>query len=642
MKAKHVKIILGSLGLYLLGGVAAANAASLVQVYRQAQLQDPTFQQAEATWMAARENLPIAQAAYLPQLALTGAAQENYTDNSPVQSQTNTNGSSRSYSYGITLTQPIFNVSSWMAIRSARAQVKAAFATYNAAAQDLMVRTATAYFAVLQAYDQLRFTLANKRAVYRQLETAREKFKVGLIAITGVYDAQSSYDQAIATEITDRNNLYNQIENLRAITGVHYFALRGLQRRVPLIRPQPDNINEWVGIARAQNFQIKAQQYNVISARQTINQQSAGWMPQLNAVGSWTQTSSSNFSKSPNTTARTGFLGVQLNVPLYQGGLVRAETSQARANYAGASAQLESDYRSVVSDTRQSYLGVISGISQIRADAQAIKSAQNALEATKAGYVVGTRTIVDVLDDLTTLTQAQQQFANDQYAYILNIIRLKQAAGTLSFRDLHEINSWLGKNINFHLPASMYGKPKVLQHAGTSLKHVPKPMKTRAGKKHKQQKHKLNKKPKASTHTHQQAAVPTTTPVIAKKSPFPAPRKTHRSERAPVKGSHFAQIARVPNAFPAPTHTRPQFKLAKKSVYTLQLFASKSKEGADKAMAKLPQAMQVGVIKDGKVFKVVSGGYANFTEANNALQQLPKSVQKHYQPWVFMLPKSGR
>ena len=469
-------------GVFFASVALPLQAADLMEVYYQAVHADPTFKKAQADWQSAKENLPIARAGYLPQFNITGDWQRQYTHISPLTT-VNANGTNTNSTYLLTLTQPIFNLVTWKAIKSAKASVKAATATYAAAAQDLMVRASTAYFSVLQAYDQLRYTLSRKRAVYQQLQQAEEQFKVGLIAITGVYDARSVYDGAAATAIGDQNRLNDAVENLRAITGRHYIYMKGIHYAIPLVRPTPNDINQWVRVAEHQNYSLRAQDYSVISARETIKQQAAGWMPQVNFVGSYTEDRDTKVGIFPTTTTEGATAGLQLNFPLFQGGLVSAQTRQAEFNYLAASSQLLFVERGVVSDTRKSFLGIVTGIAQVKADLAAVKSASNALEATKVGYEVGTRTMVDVLDDVTALYQQQQRYTDDQYRYIIDTIELKANAGTLKPQDLKIINSWLKKQVKLNLPLAAFG-PK-LQPIGpppqVTLKKKATPLMTRTG-----------------------------------------------------------------------------------------------------------------------------------------------------------------
>ncbi|OGT34198.1 MAG: hypothetical protein A3C44_03105 [Gammaproteobacteria bacterium RIFCSPHIGHO2_02_FULL_39_13] len=443
-------------------------ADNLIQIYQRAIISDPIFAQAESTWQSQKMNLPIAEAGYLPQVSIAANTTREYANNDAVSAVTGAGTGDYWWQYGYTLTatQPVFNFVVWAQVRGASATVKSATATYLAAQQSLMQRTATAYFNVLQAYDQMRFTIADKEAVWQQYLTAREQFRVGLIAITDEYDARSSYDQAVAQQIAAQNNLNIQLENLRAITNRYYPALNGLGIRLPLVTPKPANVDKWVEVANKQNYQIKAQNYNVLVAMEAIKQAAAGDYPVLGVQGQFGETHA--VDNPPDTAQDAGSVGLNLTYAPIQGGLVIASTQQARYNYVTASGLLEQTHRTVVDQARSSFLSVLSNVSKIKADKQSIISAQNALEATQAGYKVGTRTMVDVLKALTTVYQAQLQHANDQYAYINNLVALKAAAGTLSVADLETINRWLGAPIQFPEQTSVAKIPVGVEENATN------------------------------------------------------------------------------------------------------------------------------------------------------------------------------
>ena len=467
-KLKFKRILTAGVSFLAFVLVSSTHAASLIEVYYQALKNDPTFKQARNVWLAARQNFPIARSGYLPALSLTANAERAYQKTLPVITTINENGYAFSHGYSVSLTQPLFNYQVWKSMQSQKASVKAATATFAAAAQDLMVRTTKAYFLVLQAWDKLRYTKANTRAVLQQLITAQQQFNVGLISITGVYDAQSVYDNSIAAEITDLNSLDNRIEDLRAITGQYYRVLNGIRRLVPLVAPRPNNIDAWVKTAERQNYSIVAQKYTVISNREAIDQAAAGAMPELDAVASYTASRGADFDNNSNTFDRTAMAGVQLTFTPFQGGLVVANTRQARYNYLAASDQLEFVHRSVIATTRQSFLGVVTGIHQIKADGQAIVSSRNALKATQAGYDVGTRTMVDVLDDLATVFRAEQNRADDQYIYLASIIDLKAAAGTLCADDVKKLSDWLSQPIKMPKQIKSY-RPGLIKRYKTNL-----------------------------------------------------------------------------------------------------------------------------------------------------------------------------
>ncbi|MCH9770306.1 MAG: TolC family outer membrane protein, partial [Gammaproteobacteria bacterium] len=474
-----------------------AMADTLLQVYQQSLRRDPTFKKAQYDWLTTRENLPIAISSYMPQVDVTGNFSRAYDatrGNGLAAAATANNGWSYTYGYTVSATQNIFNLPAWEAILAAGRAAKAALATYLASAQRLMDRVATAYFNVLKAREKLRFTIANKRAVYQQLVTTRQKFKVGLIAITGVYDAQSVYDQAVATEIADRNNLMDQLEDLRAITGQHYLYLQGIREQVPLIPPTPNNIGTWVRIAQRQNYTLKAQRYTVLAARYNIKEQATAGLPTVGFAANWSDQYDFSQPVTVNNDVQTGTIGLSASYDPIQGGAVIANTRKAEYQYLSSSAQLLFTDRSVVNDTRQAFLGVITGVSQVKADLQAIKSAKNALEATKAGYTVGTRTEVDVLNDLQALYQKKQQYADDQYNYLENIFELKDAAGTLSIKDLKTIDSWLTQKIRLPLSARFYPHLVKKKNVGSEVL-VTKPGDDTSTKTTKQTQSKLRKEP---------------------------------------------------------------------------------------------------------------------------------------------------
>lgn len=430
-------------------------ADNLIQVYYQAVKNDPAFLKARADWLSAQQDLPIAMSgadvpdsSLFPYLTISGSLTR--THQRIKMGLDSTSSYFNQNSYLVTLTQPIFNYATWKSISSAHFAVKAAMANYIAAAQNLMFRIAQAYFYVLNSYDQLQFTLAQKEFFLHQLITVKEKFKVGLIAVTGVYDAQAGYDQAVAQEIQDRNNLANQLENLRAITAKEYKSLTGLRKIIPLIIPHPHDINAWTRIAERQSYSIQSAAYTMLTQRETVKKAAAGWYPKLIGVIVHGTINRKGF---PPTTTTSG--GLNLNFPILQGGYVIHSTHQEEYNYLSASQQLNLTHRQVVQKTRQAYLGVDAGIIKIKADQQAIVSAQNKLEATQSGYVVGTSTMVDVLNSVTDLYKAQKQWASDRYTYIINIITLKQQAGTLCPEDLFQINSWLGKSVKFDVNKSV-------------------------------------------------------------------------------------------------------------------------------------------------------------------------------------------
>ena len=574
------RVLVTSLGLFASVMTASASADDLMQVYEQALHNDATFKQAQSTWWSAKQDLPIAVSAYLPQISVTDTYQRQWNRNKPAGGS---DGWRTQNALTLSASQAIFDFSAWTNIHEQAASVKSATATYLAAVEDLMQRTVTAYFNVLEAYDVLRFTIANKKSVKRQLVTAQQKFRVGLIAITGVYDAQSRYDQSVADEITDRNSLFDQLENLRAITGQHYISLQGVVEQVPLIRPQPNNINDWVSIAERQNYTIKSNQYAAQSAHENILNQAAGYLPTVDATGSYGITNNGHYaggSATESKKTRAGSFGLSLDWNPIKGGQNYFSTKQARYDYLTAVGALEQSHRDVVNQTRQAFLGIRSGISRIQADKQSIISAENELKATQAGYEVGTRTMVDVLNSLTQVYQNKSTYMQDQYSYIDEIISLKEQAGTLSVKDLMQINSWLKKRVEFPLPATDYrnGHKGLHPETAAQLSQLN------------SQRHQLGSSASEQQHTKQ---------------------KMH---------SHSA------------AHTK---QVMTSSSYLVQLFSAKSKSAADRFVRMQPASLQkqMNVVQHGLYYRVLMGEYPSRAAADKAVHLLPERLSKHV--WIF-------
>lgn len=425
--------------------VTASFGENLLQVYQQALENDPKFKQARATWQSQKMNLPIARAAYLPQFGVQANGTRNYTLIRPI-SLSPIYGYNWSYGYTATLQQPLFALSAWQSIKQAGAKVKAVSASYLAAQQDLMTRTTTAYFDALKRYNILQYTIARKEAIYKQLESAKETYHAGLIAITDVYDAQSRYDVARTQEIATQNALEVSLEKLRAITGHYYTQLLGLKKDIPLSVPNPKNINTWTQAAERENYNIQSQNFTVIAAMDNIKRIATQDMPVISAAGSYAQAQSAASSGNKTTTDTAG-LGLNLTYQPIQGGLINASVKQAKYDYVAASGRLEEVDHQVVETTRSSFLNILAGIGKIKSDKISIESAEKALDAASVGLRVGTRTMIDVLADLNNLYQNKQVYIEDQYDYLNNIIQLKNASGRLSTIDLVSINKELNSKI---------------------------------------------------------------------------------------------------------------------------------------------------------------------------------------------------
>jgi outer membrane protein len=444
--------------------IHAAQAESLMDIYQKALRSDPSLREADANRLATLETRPQAIAALLPQID----ADATYSDDSNVGSRDTPVGGlstkstfdndSDGWRWNVQLRQTLFRWDQWVKLKQSDKQLAQAEADYRAAGQDLMVRVSTAYFDVLAAQDTLASEQAAKEAIGRQLEQAQKRFEVGLIAITDVVEAQAAYDQAIATEISAKRSLATSREAVREIICEYTQNLDGPKTEIPLVSPNPEDEDAWVKTAMQQNLSLQASEIAAQITRDDVRLARAVYFPTVDLVMSHTDT---NISGEGTTTGADGMGGISTNrnpvgndseqdtiqvqfaVPIFSGGATNSKVREAVYRHRAAREQFERVARETERQTRDSYLGVISEISRVKALKQAQKSAQTALQATQAGYEVGTRTTVDVLDGRRQLFIADVNYSRSRYDYILNVLLLKQAAGTLTVNDLLEVNSWL-------------------------------------------------------------------------------------------------------------------------------------------------------------------------------------------------------
>ena len=423
--------------------VSLCHSADLVEIYGYALNSDPQYRQVAATKRAVMEQRPQALAQLLPSLSFNANAFTNEQDIISAFNPTGQEGKITfgSHGYSLDLTQPLFRGDRIMRYLQADNLIRQADAELIAAEQDLMVRTTTAYFEVLAAYDNLRFAEAEKKSLSRQLEQTKQRFDVGLTALTDVQEAQAGYDRAFAAEIEARNNVDNSAEALREITGAYFAALAPLGETMPLASPQPEEIETWTDAALERNLNVLAAQHAVDNTRREIKRQQAGHLPTLDMVARHSlDETGGRFGSFESTTSS---LGVQLNVPIFQGGYVNSRVRETREQLNAELERLEQARRRAQRLTRQAYLGVISGVSRVNALQQAVVSSETALQATEAGFEVGTRTAVDVVAAERATSEARRDYARARYDYLLDTLRLRQASGSLSADDLSQVNRWL-------------------------------------------------------------------------------------------------------------------------------------------------------------------------------------------------------
>lgn len=433
------------IGVALSTPSAFVHADDLMQVYEQAKKSDPTLLQAAANKDAAFARIGTSKGSLLPQINLT--AGYNLIRNSDAGGEGGNLSDTNTLSAGINLSQELFDKSTWVNLDLAELTARQSDAVYAAQQQALILRVAQAYFGVLSANDDLTFIRAEKTAVGRQLEQTKQRFEVGLSAITDVHDAQAQYDSVLASEILSENALINSYETLREITGMSHKDLKVLNTKTFSASATKEKIEALTKQAEEKNLTLLAQRISRDLAKENISLADASHLPSLTLDAGY------NYSNLKNTTLSNGDAtngqlsgGLNFSMPLYTGGTISANVDQAKYSYVSASEALEATYRSILKDVRAFYNNINANIGALKAYEQTVISQRSALKATEAGFEVGTRTIVDVLEATRKLYDANRNLSDARYNYILGTLQLRQATGTLSEQDLVDINNGLIKD----------------------------------------------------------------------------------------------------------------------------------------------------------------------------------------------------
>jgi len=422
------------IGIACAAGSTFSYAENLLSVYEQAKANDPVVLKAQAQFNASKEGIVQSRAALLPSLSASASItrSQQYINGNEI-SDSETKG------LGATLTMSLYNHGSWLRLDNAKKSAHRSDVALQAAKQDLIVRVTQAYFDVLSAQDDLEFSNTEKAAIERQLEQTKQRYAVGLTAVTDVHEAQAQFDNALTAVIRAQNNVYTAEEALRVITNVYPRDLHALNTdRFSASKPFPDSANEWQQTAEAKNLDLISQKITLDIAKENINISKSGHYPTLGFTGTYNNSGIENITDDYGTS-----LGVTLSVPIYSGGAVSSEVRQAQSNYVAASHDLAQTHRNVVRNARNSYNSVIASVSGIKALEQALISAESALKATEAGFEVGNRTIVDVLDSTRNLFNAKRNLSSTRYRYVQDILALKRAGGTISEKDVTDINQGL-------------------------------------------------------------------------------------------------------------------------------------------------------------------------------------------------------
>jgi outer membrane protein len=474
----RLKLLTLALALALATVSLPSHGEDLLDAYHQARANDPVLSQADATRRATGENVDQARALLLPQIngsvSLSQTNGGNSSNSSLFGGTTGTTGNSflcsglaagtgtydctafngngsgstghsRTRQEGLTLDQVVFNFADYSSLKAAHASAKSQDETYESASQNLFVRVATAYLTILTDEDQLTFQQANEDALKRQYEQADQQFKVGLSAITAVYQAKAAYEAAKTATVTAQNTLNNDKEALTVITGQPTGTLKKLRDDLPLDPPSPNDPDSWVKQALQANPDLLAQQYNVQAAEHNITTARAGHLPTISAdvqygkSATWYENANTRGLTTPTSTT----IGLTLTVPIFSGGATQSRVRQAIDNRDAAADAMELQRRTIVQNTLNNFRSVIAGISNVESAKASVDSANKALEATRAGYEVGTQTMTDVLLAIQTLTQSEGSYSLARHQFVLNKLLLEQSAGTAGMKDLEAINTLL-------------------------------------------------------------------------------------------------------------------------------------------------------------------------------------------------------
>ncbi|HSG98330.1 MAG TPA: TolC family outer membrane protein [Woeseiaceae bacterium] len=471
-KRNYFNLLLATAGLFALPSMA--HATSLLEIYQQALQSDPAIHEAEARRLASLEARPQARGALLPQISAGADWTKSESDGSSTQFdvisdcdpalplgdpnnicivpyEVPSENRSETQTWNVTLRQTLFRWDQIVGLKRADKQLAKAEAVREAAQQDLIIRVAQRYFDVLGAEDRLRSIHADRQAIARQLEQAKQRFEVGLIAITDVQESQAAYDQSVANEIAAKRALATAREYLREITGQYVSNLSAPKPDMPFIGPEKSE-GDWVDLSLSQNLNLVASRLDEKLARDEISFRRTGHYPSVELIASVNDNDADSEFRIQETgspwlptdsSRRTDSVRVQFSIPLFAGGATSSRVREAVYLHRAAREQLQRVTRATERQARDAYLGVLSENSRVTALKQAVASSQTALEATQAGFEVGTRTIVDVLNSQFALYAAITNYQQARYDYLINVLLLKQASGTLQVQDLEVIDEWL-------------------------------------------------------------------------------------------------------------------------------------------------------------------------------------------------------
>jgi len=427
---------------------ANISSESLLDIYNEALENDPTYKAAEYSYLADKELKVQGRAALLPSITLSGSTNWNeYYQNKELQQQYN------SFSSSARVSQPLFRLDTWFQYRQSQSLTNAAEADFAYEQQNLLVRTAELYFGVLRAIDNLNAAISEEKAIKKQLDQAKQRFEVGLSAITGVQEAQLAFDLSKASRIRTEGSLYSARESLNALIGREIFSLNELGDGLLIELPTPNSKEKWVELALENNYQLKAAYLRKKAAKSSARSVASNHLPKIDIVGSQSESETNQFNYEgfnidgqgipvPSLTGRRNY-AIQLSMPIFQGGAVNSRRKQAYSQYERANENTLFTERRIIQEVRSQFSNVLTLVANVNAQKQAVVSATSALEATQVGYKVGTRNVVDLLQAEKNLYSAEKNLANAKYDYILSNLKLALASGTITPADIVKINNLL-------------------------------------------------------------------------------------------------------------------------------------------------------------------------------------------------------
>lgn len=444
--------------VFAIAFASGAQATDLLQAYDLARGSDPQLAAAESQKLAQGEGVVQSRSLLLPQIGGSASIGRSRSDSEgnqvfggepfpPSSSESN----NRSRSVGVNLSQSIYNHGNYTGLRASRARAARAESDYESAHDFLMIRVADAYFNVLTAVETLAVARTEEGAVKRQLDQADQRFEVGLTAITDVHEARARYDAARASAIAAETSLFDAREALAEVTGEHLTGLRGLSEDFRPTLPSPQDPEAWVRMALDDNPVLRSRDLSLQASEHDIGTARSGHLPTVSLTAGWNDQAGWGSSRNLTVGSTTSFnnvsdghsIGLQLNVPIFAGFATQSRVRQAIYSRDATADQLEQERRAVTRQTRNAYRALLAGISEIEARQQGVVSASSALEATEAGFEVGTRTIVDVLLAQQQQANAQREYARARHAFVVNSLRLRQAAGSIEYSDLENVNRLL-------------------------------------------------------------------------------------------------------------------------------------------------------------------------------------------------------